>query len=343
MTNIGYDRLVRYLVLTASASFFLIPGPGCDRNNAGQTPKTQSISTRIKWLPGVTYVGSYMARDRGYWRDLGLDVTIYPGGFEADPIKLVAAGSNEFGITGAEQLLQARSQGVPIVAIYMELARSPAGWMTMKSSGMKQPEDFKGKRVGALYGTNIEPTLDALLAKLDIDPKALIRVPVKYDLVPFYSGEVDVMPVYLTGQPILARLEGHDVSTINPCDFGICLGGNVYFTSERLIRDRPELVQDFVTGLLKGWEAALADSSAAVDLMVKIEPKLDRKQETDFFAATKEFVRDSPNDPLGTLPQDLWKRTRDIMVKYGGLAPETKVEDAFTNRFVEEAHKRIKK
>jgi NitT/TauT family transport system substrate-binding protein len=325
-------------VVGAMLIALLFTSLSCQKPKSEDFSEPEAVTTRIKWLPGITYIGSYMAKEKGYWQNLGLDVTVLPGGFEADPIKLVAAGSNHFGITGSEQLLQARSQGVPIVAIYMELDRSPAGWMALRSKKIKTPYDFVGKRVGAQYGTNIEPTLDALLGKLNIDPKGLKRIPVKYDLKPFYTDEVDVMPVYLTGQPILAKLEGYDVSAIDPGDYGINLYGNVYFTTERLIRERPDLVQRFVIGLLKGWQDSIKDPAAAVNLMIHVEPRLVPNQERAFLEATIPFIRNKQDPRLGRMSLERWQETRDIMVRYGGLPASVEAVDAFTNKFIDEAH-----
>lgn len=318
---------------------------GCPNNGSAtaggattnQPKQLAQVSTRIKWLPGATYIGSFVAKESGFWRELGLDVTIYPGGFEADPIKLVAAGSNDFGITGSEQLLQARTQGVPIVAIYMELKHSPAGWMSLKESGITEPAHFLGKKVGAQYGTNLEPTLDALLAKLNIDPTTLNRVPVKYDVAPLFSGAVDVLPVYLNGQPVQARLEGKDVNTINPADYGISLYGNVYFTSERMISEKPDVVARFVRGLRRGWKLAMTDPAKAVDYLVKSQPMLDPKLEKAILDATRPFVTTTKDPRLGFMLQDRWEETKSIMVKYAQMAESVDLQKAFTNRFVEQA------
>jgi len=304
---------------------------------AEKSPATQSISTRLKWLPGATYIGSIVAKEAGYWKDEGLDVSVYPGGFEADPIKLVAAGSNDFGITGADQLLQARANGVPIVAIFMELQKSPAGWMAMKSSGITKPQDFVGRVVGAAFGTNIEPTLDALLAKLAIKPSSLKRVPVKYDLSPLYSGQVDVFPVYLNGQPVQARLEGREVSTIDPADYQVQMYGNVYFTTEKMIRERPDVVQRFVRGLARGWAKSVSEPESSVDLLVRAEPTLKRVLELAILKATFPFIRATSSDTIGVMSDEKWRQTEDVMTRFGGMRDPVDVRAAYTNKFVVQA------
>lgn len=313
----------------------------CDRPSKDKTSEQYvKISTRLKWLPGATYIGTIVARKAGLWKEQGLDVDYFPGGFEADPIKLVASGSNDFGITGAEQLLQARSKGIPVVAIFMELRYSPAGWMALKSTNIKNPYDFVGRKVGAQYGTNIEPTLDALLAKLHIPHKKLIRIPVKYNVAPLFAGQVDVLPVYLNGQPVQARMEGKKVVTINPADYGIRLYGNVYFTSEKMIRERSDVVQRFVNGLTAGWKLAVEDPGKAVDLLIAAEPKLQHDLEIAILKATIPFVRGRSTLPLGVMTEERWEETKEIMAQYAGLNTGVNIADAHTNIFVNRAHGR---
>lgn len=329
--------LITYLLVAVLCS-------GCSQEDQSMTESQTAIhkvSTRLKWLPGATYIGSIVAKEAGYFEKEKLEVAIFPGGFEADSIKLVAAGSNDFGITGAEQLLQARANGIPIVAIFMELRYSPAGWMTLKSSGITTPKDFIGKKVGAQYGTNIEPTLDALLAKLQINPKELTRIPVKYNVAPLFSGQVDVLPVYLTGQPVQARLEGKDVNTIAPSDYGIQLYGNVYFTTEAMIKEHPAIVQRFVNGLVAGWQLAVRQPEQAVRYLLKAEPKLTESLESAVLKATIPFVVGGSSEPVGVMGDAGWEETKHIMSRFGGLHEDVDITSAYTNGFVNSAYAKL--
>jgi NitT/TauT family transport system substrate-binding protein len=331
-------RLVSIWVALAVLGTIALGGCGKREAEVSAASPTQpvKISTRLKWLPGALYLGSIAAKQNGYWSQQGLDVTIEPGGFEADPIKLVAAGSNDFGITGAEQLLQARANGVPIVAIYMELKDSPVGWMTLKSSKITEPQQFKGKRVGAWYGTNAEPTFDALMNKLSIDTKAMTRVPIKFDMNPLYTGQVDVIPVYLNGHPLEARRNGKEVNTINPRDYGIRLYGNVYFTTEKMIKERPEVVQKFVNGLARAWRETLADPAAAVTTLLKAEPKLDGALELEVLTVSRDFFTGGvPTERLGQMTLERWEEVKTVMSTYSDLPKMVNLADAYTNKFVD--------
>lgn len=328
----------RWAVLVATS--VLLALVGCDRK-VPETPSVSSpvhVTARLKWLPGTTYIGSIIAQQGGYWAKEGLDVKLRPGGFEADPIKLVASGAEQFGITGGDQLLQARANGVPIVAIFAELRDSPVGWMSLKESGITKPQDLIGKKVGSMAGTNVEPMFDALMAKLQIDPSKITKVPVKFDMSPLFSGQVDAIPVYLHGQPVELGIDGKQVTTINPADYGVRLMGNVVFTSETLIRDKPQVVQAYVNGLLKAWQASLAEPDKHIDMMLKVTPELVREKELASFSAMRPFIRGNGPNNIGPMDPKQWQETRDVLVRYAGLPAQVDVAKAFDNRFVESAY-----
>jgi ABC-type nitrate/sulfonate/bicarbonate transport system substrate-binding protein len=144
-----------------------------------------------------------------------------------------------------------------------------------------------------------------------------------------------VLPVYLTGQPVQARLEGKMVNTIDPNDYGIRLYGNVYFTSEKMIKEKSHIVQRFVKALAQGWDFSVNHPEEAIDILIKAQPKLEKKMELAFLNATLPFIIGGSDAPIGMMNRSRWEETRDIMVQYAGLSNDVKVDEAFTNKFVE--------
>jgi NitT/TauT family transport system substrate-binding protein len=121
-----------------------------------QTVKLTPLSFRLKWLIYSSFASHFVALDRGYFRDEGLNVTINPGGPGVDPIRLVATGGDDVGLAGYEQILMAREKGIPVVAIGEDYVRSGVGFFSLKDSGINKPEDFIGiKSVLYRVATNI--------------------------------------------------------------------------------------------------------------------------------------------------------------------------------------------
>ncbi|MDP3093595.1 MAG: ABC transporter substrate-binding protein [bacterium] len=91
----------------------------------GAQEESKKVSLRLKWINQAQFSGFYMANKLGFYAENGLDVGIYPGGPDISPVQMVVTGVNDFGITGADQILLAREKGVPIVALAVIYKQSP--------------------------------------------------------------------------------------------------------------------------------------------------------------------------------------------------------------------------
>ncbi|MGJ3260799.1 MAG: ABC transporter substrate-binding protein [Rhodospirillales bacterium] len=289
------------------------------------------ISVRLAWIPGVTFIGDYVAQDQGYWKSRGLDVKVEPGGFELDAIKLVAAGADTIGVTSGPQFVQARASGVPIVALASTIPKSPIGWISKADSGIKTPQDFKGHRVGSQFGTHTEITLEAMMARLDIPLSSFERIAVKFDPRPFVVGEIDVLPVYLIDQPVDLEAQGIKLNRIDPGDYGAAFDyGNIYFTTEKNIKEMPQTIKAFLEGASEGWSRAESNRPAALDILyTRVETPdaaiLTRKLDEMFAFITKDGA---PYPGLYPVTLDGLNSIKEILVTYGGLTSEVDVDSA---------------
>ena len=125
-----------------------------------------------------------MAKEKGYYKSEGLDVNIQPGGPDFPAVQMVTGGNEQFGVTGADQILIARSKGVPVVALAVIYRRNPFVLFSLAKSGIKTPADYVGKKVGVKIGGNEELIYRAVLAKAEIDKSKLTEIPVKFDMTP---------------------------------------------------------------------------------------------------------------------------------------------------------------
>jgi len=306
------------------------------------TGRVEKVSLRLKWLPNANYIAAFVAKENGYFEKYNIDCTINPGGQDLDAVRLVASGSDDFGITGADQLLLGRSKGVPIVAIAMEMQESPVCFFTKADAGIITPKDFVGKRVGIKHGTNTETEYRAMLRKQDIEPKSITEVPVKFDLSPFLENKVDVWPGYISNEPLTARRKGYDIKIIRPSEFGVQMYGNLIVTTEKMIKENPKLVQRFVNAMLEAWQWTAEHPDSAVAILIKHNPKLDREQERQGLEETLKLVTagDASTYGIGWMIEEGWRASQDILVDEGLLEQPINLDSAFTTRFVKKFRKK---
>ena len=284
-------------------------------NKVSDPTELTKASLRLKWVTYIGWAGEYAAIDREFWKKEGLDVEVRPGGFEQDPIRLVAAGADEFGIVGGDSLLMAREKGVPIVAIGLQYQTSPAGLMAKASSGIRTPKDFEGRKVGISPGTDKHTVYLATLAACGVDRSKIIEIPVKFNLTPFFTDQVEVFPVFLSNQPITAKDKGFDVVTIDPRNYGVSYIGNVYITTEKMIQEHPDIVRHFLRGVFNAWDWSLnAHPDEVVEMICKYNSELNPDNQRDVWAASKPYLY-SEHKGFGWMTKEQWKHTASIMQK----------------------------
>jgi len=108
---------------------------GSSSDTADDSSETVAVSLRLPWFPSAQFAGSYVALDKGYFADEGLDVTINPGGFDVNPITLVASGSDTFGLHDTNSLVFAAAEDIPLITAATFLQKHPGAIMALKSSG----------------------------------------------------------------------------------------------------------------------------------------------------------------------------------------------------------------
>lgn len=294
------------------------------------------INFRLKWLWYSGWAGELLAEKEKIWADRGLRVNTRPGGFELDPIKLVASGEDQVGVAGADQVLMARMNGVPLVAFAVQYQKSPVGFVSMEGSGIRSIADFRGKKIGVKYGTDIEPTYRALLARAGLSRDDVTEIPVKFDLTPFFSGAIDVYPGYLTNDLLIPAEKGVVVNVIAAPDAGVTSYGNVYFCREDFLRAHPELLTAFLGGLRVAWEKALSGPPERIaDLALEKNNGLDRKHEIRVVRSLHPYIFPSGGIFFGQMADVDWKHLYTILSEQGIIDRHFDYRQAYTTAILE--------
>lgn len=285
--------------------------------NTNKQNGLDNVTIRLKWLHQSQFAGYYAAEQEGFYKDEGIDVKLVPGGAETPSIQIVAGGSEQFGVSGMSQLIEARAQGIPVVALATTYRKNPLIWFGIDEN-IRTPQDLVGKKVGLTVGSNSDLLFRAMLKKTDVDINDMTIVPVKYNLSLLLEKEVDVYEGYLTDQPITAELAGHKTYIINPSDYEINFYGDTLFTTEKVIQENPDLVKRVTRAIIKGWQFAYDNPEKAVDYVLMYSDQLNREQEMRGMKASLELIK--PDDKsIGTIEMDVVEQMQDLLVDYGIL------------------------
>lgn len=265
------------LLLAVAATALLAAGCGPTRAAA---QGLRHVTVVLDWTPNTNHSGLYLARDRGYFRAAGLDVTIVEPG-DTSGLQLVAVGKADFAYSVAEGLVPAREQGADVVSVAAVIEHNTSSLVSLAATGIDRPRDLAGKRYGS-YGSDLEKALIKRLVACDGgDPAAVQFTPMVSD--DFRAGltqhEYDTAWGFDGWETIALRDVDHlDVHTIAFADHTDCIPDwytPLVATSGTLVRDDPDEVRAFVGALAHGYRDAMADPAAATTAIMHAAPELD--------------------------------------------------------------------
>ena len=173
-----------------------------------QTKQHHRVSLQLKWLHQAQFAGYYVAEEKGYFAEEGLEVDIKPGGPDVDPEKLIAHGTDDFAQAGGvESLLAARDIGLPVVAIGAVFQKIDVVFIAKRQSGITKLTDLSERTVSTWY-TGVHLILRALLRESGLDPSKIVEVPQAESMMPFLHDEVAVAAATFFNQLPMLRAQG---------------------------------------------------------------------------------------------------------------------------------------
>lgn len=341
ITNYGARRLVLLLavaLITAAcgsddAAPTTAAAPETTAAPTTTAPELVAVSLRLPWFLGSQFAGELVAQEKGFFTDEGLRVTINPGGFDTNSITLVAAGTDTFGLHDMNSLVFAASEGIPLITAATFLQKHPGAVMARADSGIETLEDFAGSTVGFQEGGPWMLT-QAMLVKNGIELDSFDRVTVGFDLTPLFEGDIDVVTVFATNEPVNAGLQGVETNVWVPFDYGVETSANALFTTQSYFDQNPDVTCGVVRAIARGWEYAHENPDETTDIVVASDPdNLDRETERLKLDATLAHVRtpESIESGIGFMTADRWHTVVDVLQTYGGLTVDVDVSGLFTD------------
>ncbi|APX14123.1 ABC transporter substrate-binding protein [Tateyamaria omphalii] len=229
-----------------------------------------SVNFQLSWLHSVQFGGSYIAADKGYWSDLGLDVSLSQGGPNAPVEPPVVSGTALVGISAADYTAAAVAQGAPFKIIAVAMQKNPFAIASLAGNPVNTPADLVGKRIGMAVANT--PVLQALCTLNNIDINGIEIVPTQYDPAPLVSGQVDCLLCWETDLPVAMTVQGVDNTTMLMADHGYALHSQTYIATEDALANRRADLVALLKGEVMGWNDYFADTDAAAALAVDMFP-----------------------------------------------------------------------
>jgi NitT/TauT family transport system substrate-binding protein len=288
----------------------------------------------VGYIPNVQFAPLYVAIEKGFYQDAGLDVSL-DYNMETDSVALVGADQIQFAIVSGEQVPLGRAQGLPIVYVMNWFQQYPVGVVSMAEQNIHTPVDLKGKKVGipGLYGASYIG-FKALLNAASINENE-----VTLDSIGFTQTEAlidkleDAVVIYVANEPTKLRAEGYQVDILKVSDY-LPLVGNGLITNQKTIEEHPELVRAMVKATLAGIEYTISHPDEAFQICkkyVETLASLDQNLQREILAESIELWK---AEKMGYSRLDTWENMNTLLVNMKLLKQPLEIAPMFSNEFL---------
>src|SRR5215217_7305424 len=238
--------------------------------------QTDKVTLQLKWVTQAQFAGYYVAKDKGFYKEAGLDVTIKPGGPDIAPPQVIAGGGADVIVDWMPSALAAREKGVPLVNIAQPFKKSGMMLTCRAETGIKTPQDLKGRTLGVWFSGNEYPFL-AWMAKLgyktDGSAGGVKVLKQGFNVDPLLQKQADCISTMTYNeywQVIDAGIKPEDLIVFKYEDQGVATLEDGLYVTEANLKD-PAFVDRmarFVAASMKGWAWAREnpDEAAAIVL-----------------------------------------------------------------------------
>jgi putative hydroxymethylpyrimidine transport system substrate-binding protein len=290
----------------------------------------------LDWYPNADHAGIFAAVGEGYFAEEGLAVTPTVPSDAAAALKEVGAGKAPFAVSYAPEVLAARAQGVPVVAVGALITHPLNSILVRADSGIESPRDLEGKVVGQAGLPLDRPLLDTAVAADGGDPAAVRTRNVGFNLAPaLAAGRVDaIVGAYWNIESVDLAAQGIETRAFRLEENGVPdYDELVLVTSDRIAADRPELVEAMLAGLRRGQDWAATDQAGAVQHLVDANPDLDPEIVAEQIALTADLLSPPDGETLD-MSRAEWAAFATWMRENGLLERDVDVDAAMTTRFL---------
>lgn len=290
----------------------------------------------LDWYPNAVHSFLYVATEKGYFKEQGLDVDIQMPADTNDPLKLVAANQIDIAISYQPQVLVARGEDIPVQS-FGALVRHPLNQIMVPSdSPVQSPKDLEGKTIG-YPSIPLDEAIVQTMVKSDGGNEQKIKmVDVGWDLIPAMATKKTdaLIGGYINHEKLLLEKEGHPMRTLNPVEFGVPdYYELVLVASEKGLKEKPEVFKKFMAAIRKGQKEVQNQPDAALAILMDHEDKsspLEKDVETKSLKILLPLM-DAKDKAFGYQDPVTWENVNQWLFDNKVITKQLKTQDAFIN------------
>jgi NitT/TauT family transport system substrate-binding protein len=290
----------------------------------------EKVTVQLKWVAQSQFAGYYVAAAKGYYKEVGLDVTIRPGGPDISPVQALVGKQADIAVNWMPDALAAREAGSALVNVAQIFDKSGLMLTCKKSSGVTGPKDFKGKTLGVWFGGNEYPFM-SYMAKLGLDTTKDVKVLKQgFNVDPLLQNQAACISTMIYNeywQVIDAGVKESDLITFFYEQEGVASLEDGLYVMEANLKDPAFVARmgKFVKATLKGWNEAVKNPAEAAKIVVAADKSgsANLKVQTRQMENIAKLIGNANKPKMGYLEPAAYERTVKVLMA-GGSTPVIK-------------------
>jgi NitT/TauT family transport system substrate-binding protein len=304
-----------------------------------QAPATQPLKLAINWFPTGDHGAYFVAQEKGYFAQNGLDVSIEYSKGSADSLAKADTGRADIAISDTSVVLSGIARGAKVKIVGMIFDETPQNIFSRKDMPLRTPKDLVGKSIGAPPGDSQRMSWPAFARQNGIDPNSVtwVNVEPSAKVAALAAKRVDGVADLTTGKPNYDKAMGAgDVVMLPWAKYGFNMYSMAFVVSEKTLAERPEQVRAFLKAAYMGWRDVMSDRDKSLAIYKKRVPEID----LDFIRANQEMGIDLmrttryAKNGLGWIEEKKMCDSADIANKYMELPRKVDCKTVFTNQYL---------
>lgn len=299
-----------------------------------------AITLALGYIPNIQFAPFYVAQDKGFYKDQGIDIS-FDNGTSPDLIKAVGAGKFKFAIADPDTVISAKEQAIPVTYVAGLYAQAPVAIISLAKAGITQPAQVKGKKIGlpGRFGSSYIGLL-GVLNKAGLTEKDIDLQEIGFNQPPqLIAGKVDAVVGYANNDAIQVQAQSGSKPNVILVSDVIPFIGTGLVANDDTLKSSDKLVQGMVRAMLLGMQYTAAHPDEAFQITTKVVPEAggaNAKVNQDVLAATLPLWKDKGTEAngLGYTDPASWKAMEDVMAKAGIVKTPPPVDRVMNNKYI---------
>lgn len=292
----------------------------------------------LNWTISGDHAPYYVALDKGWYDEVGLDVNIIVGQGSGFTVQSVDTGRAHMGIADAPVAVAGRAEGAGVTIVGIIFDKHPNSMFFWEDSGITEPQDLVGKTVAVPASDGHRVMWPAFAQLIGVDPDSVdfVNIAPAAKVAALSARRADVVFELYTGTPFMEKaIPAEELGNILWADYGFDLYAHSYVASDEVIANDPEMVRRFLDASYRAWEYTLQNPEEAISILAEYHP-INRDDYLANLLLVREFFMTDryQTEGIGYIDLERAQVTVDMVEEYQGIEVDFTASEMFDGSFL---------